>query len=246
MSVIAYRRWRVGRNGELWALRDGSGYVWPPAGPALALCLCNTTTRELVLQHFFGHDIAEEATPDGEVPHPSMWSACGLYGYTQPVPACQCPEPLHERHGAVGVIRLWSRAVEHEHGWRALYAEPVAVVDYTGRLNAAYTMPRYHDLATMYGEWAPDLTEHDHEPGIWCGYQPPQQYPGQLRHVPIPISWTAHYPPSFTATFPVSHEVHQLHEGGPEPAGPKQRTLDARKNRDISPRRNPFRRRGRS
>lgn len=101
---------------------------------------------------------------------PSLKSLCGLWAHKQPVPDCTCPEPEADRHGAVGVVRMWGKAVEHEDGWRAEHAELVAVVDHSRRLRD-YGVPVYGSTAAMYAEWAPDAdgwaARHDQN---WCGF----------------------------------------------------------------------------
>ena len=101
---------------------------------------------------------------------PSLTSLCGIWAHKQPVPDCTCPEPDADRHGAVGVVRMWGKAVEHEDGWRSEHAELVAVVDHSGRLRD-YGVPVYATTAAMYAEWAPDAdgwaARHD---ACWCDH----------------------------------------------------------------------------
>jgi hypothetical protein len=69
----------------------------------------------------------------------------------------------------LGAVRLWGRYVEHETGWRAEHAQAVAVVDFTGRLDPGYDVPRYPDLASLYGEWAVGVDGWaPGEIGVWC------------------------------------------------------------------------------
>lgn len=104
-------------------------------------------------------------------PVPSLHSQCGIWAHKQPIPDCDCPEPEDPRHGAVGVVRMWGRGVEHDDGWRAEHAELVALVDHSNRVRRDYWVPRYRTTAEMYAEWAPG---HDgwaarHDP-CWCDH----------------------------------------------------------------------------
>jgi hypothetical protein len=45
----------------------------------------------------------------------------------------------------------------------------VALVDFTGRMSRDYDAPRYPDLASLYGEWAPGARGWaPGEPATWC------------------------------------------------------------------------------
>lgn len=104
-----------------------------------------------------------------EHPSPSLHSKCGIWAHKQPIPDCACTEPGADYHGAVGVVRMWGRAVEHTEGWRTEHAEVVALVDHSGRLSGDYDVPRYRTTAEMYAEWAPEphgwAARHDQQ---WC------------------------------------------------------------------------------
>jgi hypothetical protein len=105
-------------------------------------------------------------------PAPSLRSRCGIWAHKQPIPDCTCPDPTGPAHGAVGVVRMWGRGVEHDDGWRAQYAELVAIVDHSGRLTQDYGVPRYPTTADMWAEWAPDrhgwAARHD---ACWCEHK---------------------------------------------------------------------------
>lgn len=104
-------------------------------------------------------------------PTPSLQSLCGIWAHKQPIPDCTCPEPNAPRHGAVGVVRMWGRGVEHADGWRAEHTEIVALVDHSNRVLQDYWVPRYKTTAEMYAEWAPDhhgwAARHD---PCWCDH----------------------------------------------------------------------------
>jgi hypothetical protein len=193
--VLGFRRWRVTQDGQLRALAVDA--YWQP-GVNEAQCLGQniTVTHKAKLQMMeAGIDlwqwddprIANYVTrnceqnfiiPPGH-PVPSLRSMCGIWAHKQPISPCQCPDPTTRVHGAVGVVRLWGRAIEHVHGWRSQFAEVVAIVDFSRRLNPRYDVPRYSTTDDMYSEWAPDITEFS--PGgdhYWCntGWNPISTY----------------------------------------------------------------------
>jgi hypothetical protein len=139
-------------------------YEWGGASTRAAYPLPDGRWVRLVDRFTCQHDVE----PDHVVP--SLKSLCGIWAHKAPVPDCACPEPGADRHGAVGVVRMWGRAVEHKDGWRSEHAELVAVVDHSGRLRD-YGVPRYATTQAMYAEWAPDAqgwaARHDQ---VWCGY----------------------------------------------------------------------------
>lgn len=114
-----------------------------------------------------------------EHPSPSLHSRCGIWAHKQPIADCACSEPGADYHGAVGVVRMWGRAVEHTDGWRAEHAEVVALVDHSDRLSGDYDVPRYRTTTDMYAEWTPDrhgwAARHD---PYWC--DPYARMRGQL------------------------------------------------------------------
>lgn len=194
--VIAYRRWNV-TDGWLQGL--GVPVVWEP-GVQNARCKGQTSVtvaeycdppaevrRPVTYDMWFGPGPGPWPLPDGrwvklvkrptcndvspfDHPVPSLQSKCGLWAHRQPIPDCACDQPASEWHGAVGVVRMWGRAVEHTDGWRAEHAEVVALVDHSNSVRRDYWVPRYANTAAMYAEWAPDAhgwaARHDR---IWCG-----------------------------------------------------------------------------
>jgi hypothetical protein len=150
VSQLGFRRWKVTVSGHLAAL--AVNHAWIPGRPEHAECQ-NPFTTPLPDSH--------EA--------PVFGCRCGVWAHRLPVAACGCGDPADGRHGAVGVVRMWGRHVEHEHGWRSEYAEPVALVDFTGRLARSYPARRYPDLDALYAEWAPGVAGR--APGenpLWC------------------------------------------------------------------------------
>ena len=157
MSTLGFRRWRVSTGGDLVGL--GVPQVWEP-GRQVAVC------RGLEGAGF-GNCAPFRVWPDHPVP--AMRSRCGIWAHKAPIRPCLCGDPGSPTHGAVGVVRLWGRYVEHETGWRAQYAQVVALVDCTGRVRADHPAPRYPDLDTLYGEWAAGTDGWARgEPDVWC------------------------------------------------------------------------------
>lgn len=193
--VIAYRRWSV-TGGWLYGL--GVPVKWEPgvqdarcAGtvPVTVADYCDPPPLDAPRPDpytYFGAGpgpwplpdgrwatLVEKRTCNGAIPldHqvPSLESKCGLWAHRQPIPNCACDEPAAPHHGAVGVVRMWGRAVEHTDGWRAEHAEVVALVDHSNTVRRDYWVPRYATTAEMYAEWAPDAhgwaARHDRR---WC------------------------------------------------------------------------------
>jgi hypothetical protein len=153
VSIIAFRRWQVDDDGLLRPLRMQTSTRWTP-GPVRAVCHCGGIGGWWPRLH----ERPELGQPG---------SSCGFYSYKQPIAGCTCSTPDDASHGAVGVVRIWGRIVEHTDGWRSEYAQPVALVDFTGSLSTDYELARYPDLDSMYGEWAPDLEPcPDDGPGL--------------------------------------------------------------------------------
>ncbi len=157
MSTVGFRRWRVSASGELVGLRVP--HVW--AG-------CQQTAVCRGIDGIgFGNCAPLRVWPGHRAP--SLRSRCGIWAHRQPIRECRCGDPGSAAHGVVGAVRLWGRYVEHETGWRAEYARAVALVDFTGRLDPSYDLPRYPDLASLYGEWAAGVEGWaPGESGVWC------------------------------------------------------------------------------
>ncbi len=157
MSTVGFRRWRVSATGELVGLRVP--YVWPTSQQTAACRGLDGTG--------FGNCAPLRLRPGHRAP--SLRSRCGIWAHRQPIRGCQCSDPTSAAHGVVGAVRLWGRYVEHETGWRAEHARVVALVDFTGRLGGGYDVPRYPDLASLYGEWATgELGWAPGESAVWC------------------------------------------------------------------------------
>jgi hypothetical protein len=159
VSVIGFRRWRVSAAGELVGL--GVPHVWE-SGAQTAVCRGLDGVG-------FGNCAPFRVWPGHQVP--SLRSRCGIWAHRLPIRECRCGQPASPAHGVIGAVRLWGRYVEHETGWRAQHARAVALVDFTGRLDRGYDAPRYPDLASLYGEWAPGAGSAGWAPGeasVWC------------------------------------------------------------------------------
>lgn len=77
---------------------------------------------------------AECIPPDKEwrrVPHepPGSNCTCGLYAYNSLTELRTSIRPMTYLPLAVGLVLGWGRIVQHEKGWRAQYAKPVAIAE---------------------------------------------------------------------------------------------------------------------
>jgi hypothetical protein len=84
------------------------------------------------------------ALPCASGPAPVLACSCGLYATRElkdPGPAWRSG-PHYARH-MIGAVALWGRVVEHEWGYRAQHARPVALLEGFGaqRLADAYGIP---------------------------------------------------------------------------------------------------------
>lgn len=170
MSIYGFRFWSVDTDGFL---APGMMYNlplrWATDGPTEAQCRCASRVR-------FGPDALDAGVSTHRVPSIRLADnpydrKCGIWFHTHPIPPCRCQTSDTVEHGVVGVVRGWGRYVRADTGWRTQYAQPVAVVDFTGRMHKAYDqlgIRRYPDLNTLYGEWHPedDGTRADTNP-VW-------------------------------------------------------------------------------
>jgi hypothetical protein len=174
VSWYGFRRWRVGHPEDFPDHPELHGMLLPgfvdPIDPPMLLPSSGVPGWAQKLYQSFARISPPDLTwsPDKETAavctlrqhHPAAAAGCkcGLWVHTFPVPPCGCKHPDDDTHEVVGVVRCWGQCVPHESGWRAQYAQPVALVDFTGRLDDRYfrTAARYPTLDAMYAEWAPD------------------------------------------------------------------------------------------
>jgi len=144
MNIVAFRRWTV-EGGRL----HSTGVLASPwdAGRMTARCMfaeCDCPACAFASTLVGQHDVPDENC------------TCGWYAYKRPQLAGA---------GAVGVVRLGGRMVEHERGYRAQYAQVLAVVDPDGLVDrTVYPVPFYATTAEMYAEWAPGQKPEPRKP----------------------------------------------------------------------------------
>lgn len=241
MSVIGFRRWKVAA-GLLHPVGITEVPAWG-AGANHAQCLCFPALDVERCDHPV---IRNPTSGDSR-------AGCGLYAYKTPIPPCACGMPSSLTHGAVGVVRMWGRCVEHQYGWRAEYASVAALVDFTGQVDPAYDVPKYPDLQAMYGEWAPGEYEPFPDHAVWC-------VPWQRLAVPVSVDMSAF----IEALEQFAQAASQVAQGitrfgeravraasaalpPPRPADRDPRlvaALEAQRTRNTGPKQAPFRRRG--
>jgi len=124
-----YRCWRVDREGGQPILRSlYHSTAWPAAGPLQASCEAATHRLTAWVRHVLSRGAVGHAAP--------TWGCeCGIYGCSRLDDAAaiergsQLPRgPLGDPCQVVGVVFLWGRVIQHEHGYRAEYARPLKLL----------------------------------------------------------------------------------------------------------------------
>lgn len=98
--IIAYRTWEV-RNDVLFGVGMGAEVCWKPLTPLKARHVDGTTSSH----------------PDNPCPYERC--KCGIY-------ALKTLAGVTEKSDVIGKVALWGKVIEHEHGYRAEYAYPLA------------------------------------------------------------------------------------------------------------------------
>jgi hypothetical protein len=82
------------------------------------------------------------ALPCRDGPSPTLDCSCGVYATTDlRDPGAAWRSGPHYEHHVIGAVALWGRVVEHESGYRAQHARPLALLDGYGA----------QDVADVYG-----------------------------------------------------------------------------------------------
>lgn len=127
--IVAWRAYTVDHSVlDRPVLRSGHDAIWPQGGPLQATCKANTNR---------GADPTEEEPPHDA---PQLDCGCGIYA----------TRTLHHLRTAgygdpqlFGLIALWGRVIEHDDGYRARYAYPLAL------------LVNLRDTSLDWGEWRP-------------------------------------------------------------------------------------------
>ena len=126
----AYRCWRVEWQDKLPVL--GSLFhstVWPAASPLQATCEKRPGSVVAWVRRRFFRPVETHAAP--------AWNCeCGVYGMAdlkqdenlELSPQFYQRGPLDRVMRVAGVVQLWGRVVQHEHGYRAEYARPLKLL----------------------------------------------------------------------------------------------------------------------
>ena len=126
----AYRCWRVEWQGKLPVL--GSLFqptVWPAAHPLRATCEKRPGSLAAWFRRRFFRPMETHSAP--------TWNCeCGVYGLAdfkqdenlELSPHFHQRGPLDRVIRVAGVVQLWGRVVQHEHGYRAEYARPLKLL----------------------------------------------------------------------------------------------------------------------
>lgn len=75
-------------------------------------------------------------------PCPTLNCTCGIYAGSLLSEVRQVSYARSHLHLAFGIVQGWGRVVEHERGWRAEYARPVALLRPVARLRSTRFHPR--------------------------------------------------------------------------------------------------------
>ena len=106
-ELVGWRTWEVRDDGSLW-----SRCSWP-SGTLQAQCLS------------WSVGIFHREPPD-------LYCTCGIYAVRTALDLIDQPgserwERIKEGHAVAGQVALWGQVIEHERGWRAERARPVAL-----------------------------------------------------------------------------------------------------------------------
>lgn len=110
-ALTAWRSWRVVQlDGARYLTSTVAHDVWEPGRRLTATC----RGRD---------DVAPGERPPGA---PCADHGCGIYARKHRLPATYVTTGPR---AAVGLVALWGRVIEHEHGYRAQFGYPVAFVE---------------------------------------------------------------------------------------------------------------------
>lgn len=123
-TLTGWRSWRVVRIDDRWHLTSTVAHdIWEPGQRLEAVC---------------------RGREDGDARAPCLDHGCGIYARTHRLPVTYVTTGPR---AVVGLVAMWGRVIEHEQGYRAQFAYPVALREPT--LESA--RPIVHELAERYG-----------------------------------------------------------------------------------------------
>lgn len=148
----AYRCWRVEWQGEFPVL--GSLFqstIWPAATPLRAACEKQPGSVLAWIRRRFRH--ATEVHPA-----PTWNCECGIYAMAglkedeslELSPYVYRRGPMDRVLRVAGVVQLWGRVVQHEHGYRAEYARPLKLLTVPSLARLPDTARLLDAIATRY------------------------------------------------------------------------------------------------
>lgn len=147
-----YRCWRVEWHGDEPVLRSlYYSTPWPARGPLRAACENRPGPLVAWMRRFLSHATATH-------PAPTWGCRCGIYGLTRldgeehlEMSPQVCQHGLFGRSIQVfGVVLLWGRLIQHEHGYRAEYARPVRLLTVPAFVRGRETQSLLEAVADRY------------------------------------------------------------------------------------------------
>lgn len=118
-AVVGYRAWHVtiDRGVATMTAAVAKEWVWPKASPLKACC----TPLEPIGRYL--------AARIGDHPAPRSGCKCGIWAFDSPD---KVAEVFHDRVYLLGEVALWGKIKVHRLGYRAEYAQPIAVYEPSG------------------------------------------------------------------------------------------------------------------
>ena len=148
----AYRCWYVNWQGGQPVLRSlYFSTIWPPDAPLRASCETVTSSLAAWVRGLFS-----SAPKAPKHPAPSWGCQCGVYGLAH-IEGDELTKTPQVRGGdpsrgvaALGVVLLWGRVIQHEHGYRAEYARPLKLLTVAPQFRARHVAELLDAVAQRY------------------------------------------------------------------------------------------------
>jgi len=133
--ITGYRAWSLGEI-------DGAAYLtslthlaipWPVDGPLVAEHVGDTRWLAMNIYH-----LAETSGDLRPAVAPVKGCECGIYAYMRRESIYNETYYIPGKAKLIGEVKLWGKMWEHEGGWRAMFAQPVALYSFSwGGVNQA-------------------------------------------------------------------------------------------------------------